>query len=523
MQQKYVKYVMLAIVVAFIVPQITLAAWYNPLSWNWDVFGMFFSSQSVQSHKSPATASNLTLSDINNATYTIDGIQAQFSDGKFHPERDSALSTDQGLNAIISSYALGDINGDGKGDAVVVTEYGMGVRDARTDALQIVLNVNGKPQVTNIAIPSHSGENLAIGFSVVSIDSSGLIKLTLDILPPSGDYYNPIITTREYRYVNGALVENQTAANLKTQSTNITVAGWKTYSNAQYGIQFQYPDATNNLQISSNATNITIGYGTWITFIQGYRYDPSTGELMTLQEVMNEDLSPEAAYDSNIVRGTTAVDGQTAITVTRDNKNIGTIKTVYMDLGGGDIFSAAEYKSNPAQDALFNQMLSTFILSAPQFSILNGNVYQNNLYHFQFQYPAKLNTQYASLAEPVAIVNQQGSPNIDANGCSPVMSGSGKASPGTTVTIGGKQFCLTVGGDVGAGQLNQTFDYTMYHNGLYITLQYLIQGSTCGGYMNSEDPNAADNATYRVCLQGNSETFLENSLQSSVATLTFTN
>jgi hypothetical protein len=41
MQNKYLKFLLIALIVAFIVPQITLASWYNPFSWNWNIWSWF--------------------------------------------------------------------------------------------------------------------------------------------------------------------------------------------------------------------------------------------------------------------------------------------------------------------------------------------------------------------------------------------------------------------------------------------------------------------------------------------------
>jgi|GEM_PF-4690042 hypothetical protein len=41
MKNNYLKYFLLVAIVAFIVPQIALAVWWNPLSWNWNVFSWF--------------------------------------------------------------------------------------------------------------------------------------------------------------------------------------------------------------------------------------------------------------------------------------------------------------------------------------------------------------------------------------------------------------------------------------------------------------------------------------------------
>ena len=41
MQNKYLKFLLIALVIAIIVPQITLASWYNPSTWNWNFFSWF--------------------------------------------------------------------------------------------------------------------------------------------------------------------------------------------------------------------------------------------------------------------------------------------------------------------------------------------------------------------------------------------------------------------------------------------------------------------------------------------------
>lgn len=61
MQNKYFKYLFFAILVIFIVPQITLAAWYNPFSWNWNVFTWFHPVVLQPAHKSPGIDANDTI------------------------------------------------------------------------------------------------------------------------------------------------------------------------------------------------------------------------------------------------------------------------------------------------------------------------------------------------------------------------------------------------------------------------------------------------------------------------------
>ena len=158
--------------------------------------------------------SNLTLSDINNAIYTIidavdGGTKAQFFNGKFQPQENNALSNG-GLNSIISAYTFGDINQDGRGDAVVITTSGKGARDARVNELQIVLNINGKPQAKNVAIPLRTGEQnqIVVGIGNISIDNSGIIILRIDLHSISDtNAYSSVPVIRKYRYDGNSLLD----------------------------------------------------------------------------------------------------------------------------------------------------------------------------------------------------------------------------------------------------------------------------------------------------------------------------
>ncbi len=98
MQNKYFKYLLLAILVVFIVPQITLASWYNPFTWNWNIFSWFSKPQivapvsSVSNNQNSVTQQNTQSqntsinSNTNTETPTITSISqasATVGDGDF--------------------------------------------------------------------------------------------------------------------------------------------------------------------------------------------------------------------------------------------------------------------------------------------------------------------------------------------------------------------------------------------------------------------------------------------------------
>lgn len=446
----------------------------------------------------PATVlgNSVTISDINSATYTIAGTQAQFSDGKFHPERNSAASADQGLNAVISSYAFGDINGDDQGDAVIVTEYGMGARDARTDTLQIVLNANGKPQAINVTIPGHTGDNFAVGFSVTSIDTTGLITLQLAIPNSSSNQYDITQVNRTYRYVNGALLESGSQT-----------AGWKVYTSDTYGFSFQYPDVSNLSILKDGSIMIDQGtYGDILIKIPHVFGTP--GYPDTFNDLKNR-FSGAGYNEADISVG--KIQG-----IRVSSSQIGDI--VYIPFSGNKIFEIDGNFKNP----VFNQLLSTFKFTNSTDQTAGWKTYTNSNLGISFQYPEKFNTTFASFNQPpTAIITTNGSKQIDTNGCyiDSVLVGTEVAGKNDSlVTINGLRYCVSTYGDPGAGQLYTTSNYTFLKDGNYITLQYVVHTSYgCDAYMGT--PN------YQPCIDfgNNYDTIVVKPIKDSVATLKFTN
>jgi hypothetical protein len=89
---------------------------------------------------------------------------------------------------------------------------------------------------------------------------------------------------------------------------------------------------------------------------------------------------------------------------------------------------------------------------------------------------------------------------------------------GSQVIINNIPFCLSTGGDVGAGQSYSSFAYTTHRNGEYITLEYTVHTSNgCGVF--EGDPS------YLFCeYSGNNyDSIVTQPIQKSVGTLTFTN
>lgn len=152
-----------------------------------------------------------------------------------------------------------------------------------------------------------------------------------------------------------------------------------------------------------------------------------------------------------------------------------------------------------------------------QSQISGWKVYSDNQNGFSFQYPSSLQSTFASFqSSPVAIISSLGSSKIDANGCYVAYTAKGTTT-GTPVNVGSLRFCLTVGSDVGAGQLYHEYDYTTLHGSNYVTLQYVVhEPNGCGAYEGTTN--------YQACMdfEASHQAVVDNVIRQSAGTLVFT-
>ena len=145
--------------------------------------------------------------------------------------------------------------------------------------------------------------------------------------------------------------------------------------------------------------------------------------------------------------------------------------------------------------------------------------------HLSFMYPGSLSPACAELQQrPTVTITPLGSSKIDSSGCLPAQAE--RAPKSEKITLGGRDFCLSVGSDAGAGQLYREYLYTTLAKSNYYTLDYVVHTSNgCGVYQNSNDINSPDNARYRACLAcaGNYDNVVIPLIQNSASSLRFTN
>lgn len=151
-----------------------------------------------RSYHSASSFSDVTVEDINNAKYKVWGEDVTFVDGKY------ATTDPQNLiSSTIDFSAIGDVNRDGKRDALAVTTTS---RADSIDELHLLIKFGNIIATKPLDIPVGKGNSVR-SIKSLSIDSNGIINLTMDILEPNDPHCCASIhATHQYRFLHDKLV-----------------------------------------------------------------------------------------------------------------------------------------------------------------------------------------------------------------------------------------------------------------------------------------------------------------------------
>jgi len=157
----------------------------------------YSTSQQASSTPSTSTASStpiivggqdVGINDVDNGTYLVWGQTVTMMDGRYK-NGTSPATTKNFINTSVSTYTIGDINGDGHDDALVQTATSIG-NDFNYE-LHSLIKQNGVASSTLLAIPVQVGTVRTV--DDINIGSKGVITLTLSIVPPDGAACCPTI------------------------------------------------------------------------------------------------------------------------------------------------------------------------------------------------------------------------------------------------------------------------------------------------------------------------------------------
>jgi hypothetical protein len=217
MQNKYIKFLLVALVVAVIVPQITLAAWYNPFSWGiWNrIFHFQRTIQNPPGQQNQNQQQTPPNNQVNNNQPSINVLS---------PNGGEIWNTGQTYSITWKSSSLEKVD-------IGYVQEGHGFEFA-----PIAKNVQASLGVYSWKIPASilSRENKQGSFKIIIAKDSNLCGTGNCGI---SDYSNNDFII--FAYVSSA---NQTT-------------DWKTYTNTQYDFEIQYPNSMS-VQNSTNGLSL---------------------------------------------------------------------------------------------------------------------------------------------------------------------------------------------------------------------------------------------------------------------------
>ena len=279
MQNKYFKLLLILLIIAFIFPQITLAAWYNPFSWHiWgDFWNYLFHKQT------PTTActkeakvcpdgstvgrvgpkcefvpcpvpKGVLIDSLKNVALVYPNPYDISKNDTIDLVKGHALIYDAG-NIKPRAYdvavtAVGDLDSDGVPDGAIGVYQGWGANRI-TPIIFVFSNKNGALTQINSAVPDMSNWQDETQIKSLSIDN-GILTVNILILSeadkqlPHYQQQASVPKTVHYKLINGELVEQQTQSLIKNYAKQI-------FANAnEANITFVIPVKASDL----NLTNI---------------------------------------------------------------------------------------------------------------------------------------------------------------------------------------------------------------------------------------------------------------------------
>ena len=276
MQNRYLKFLIIALAVVIIVPQIVFASWWNPFSWNWnDIILKIFSKpqEQVQQIQQVEQVEQNQEENQNQNTENQQNSGEQVActmDAKLCP--DGSYVGREGLNCEFK--ACPKTKNDETADWKTYTNIEGNYSFQYTDSVKIV---SVDEEGGNIPVSNNSNVvyvqygNLGSVFSItnyhatLNLSLDGLkyqfaVPFTLSSVKIVGvDGYKIIFSNTNgvvsdfYFFEHGdqifkiTVLKNNDIANQILSTFKFTdsvdeTANWKTYTNTEYGFQFKYPD-----------------------------------------------------------------------------------------------------------------------------------------------------------------------------------------------------------------------------------------------------------------------------------------
>lgn len=333
------KFLLIILVVVFVVPQIALAAWWNPFSWGW-VNRIFHFQQTEQ--KADITSWN---------TYKNTKFGVEFK--------------------IPSTYKITEYNSE--------TQF-----SDKNSLLTVDYSWNGTDrEVINykeISVGGEPAKEYDFGKSLDELDS-----ISVTINQQKTIWFYP--KNKEFLTKEDISNFNQMLSTFKFTSLSDATANWKTYN--KYGVSFKYPN-TWNLEESKVGSGTVLLFGYNLSVRISSLYNNETGKFDTFSQVVSR-MTNGGTKVFHTVTDVTANKINGKLDVYRySTEPVGTVSgtAAFFPLDSKSYIAFESSDQQVIGTDIFKQIISTFKFTALTDKTLGWKKYTNEKYGFELLLPS---------------------------------------------------------------------------------------------------------------------------------------
>jgi len=348
MQNKYLKFLIVALALAVIVPQIALAAWWNPVSWG--LWGRIWSVVQKPIQSSAQWDGEYSFIEINPAGPPAGVAQTWVYDLTISNKGETMTLDVNGFQVGMKINATGQKKGDSLN--VIFESLGGNGTDPgyKKGDILLTLTLKGK----KLAIEWIKMQpNLESSKTNSFFEKQQSVVCTMDAKQcPDGSYVG-----RE-----GPKCEFKACPEAKKDDKKDETAGWKTYTNSEYGFGFKYPNDWEFIEsnISEGAKN-DLKMALWLNGLpkgKTYLFEESTEYpiiITAYNKAFNYSQYPAGGNNPKIINGLNFVEFDIkGITYPDSHFFVLDLKNKYIQITDNTKITDAKLTDT------FNKILSTF-------------------------------------------------------------------------------------------------------------------------------------------------------------------